>query len=270
MSLENFKIHLYTTYYSEKNEHRREELLSCLRQNLANKGLASITIFNENGNLSMFEDDKLIAIAISKRPTYKDFFDYINNKTESTDIHIIANTDIFFDEHVLALKYLDLKNKALALSRWDTTESYIPKLYNKNSSQDVWIFKGGIKENLIADFPLGVPRCDNRLLYELEQADYEVLNPSFSIKAYHLHKGQRDLVYDEDDNMHSIPPPYRYKYPHNYFSFWKTVYFNITKQPQLGRYRYDIKKLNNWWLIRLVRKLSEIIIGRKMQLIGYK
>ena len=142
-------------------------------------------------------------------------------------------------------------------------------MYNKNSSQDVWIFKGPIKPNLKADFPLGVPRCDNRLLYELQEAGYTVLNPAFSIKAYHIHKGQRELVYTEADNVYQIPPPYRYKYPHNMMGLWQTLWFNCTHKAKLGRYRYDIKKLNNWWIIRLPRKILEVISGSKMPLIGY-
>ena len=114
-----------------------------------------------------------------------------------------------------------------------------------------------------------MPRCDNRLLYELQQAGYQVLNPAFNLKAFHIHKGQRALVYNEDDNIYKIPPPYRYKYPHNMFGLWQTLAFNATHKPKLGTYRYDIKKMNNWWVIRLPRKLLEILTRKKMPLIGY-
>lgn len=264
------QIHLYTTYYPEKKAARRTELQQCLSNNLANKAISSITVFNEGGDLSDFKNDKVKVVPISQRPTYQDFFEYINKNSPSDHIHIIANTDIYFDEHIGVLKYLDLEGKALALSRWDATGFTQPQLYNKNSSQDVWVFKGPIKAALQADFPLGVPRCDNRLMYELEQGGYTVLNPAFSIKAYHIHEGQRALVYTEDDNIYKIPSPYRYKYPHNCWGFWKTLWFNCTHQEQLGRYRYDLKKLNNWWVIRLPRKVLEIVLRKKMPLIGYK
>ena len=52
------------------------------------------------------------------------------------------------------------------------------------------IFIGSIKHSLQADFPLGVPRCDNKLLFELQEAGYRILNPAFSIKAFHVHKKQ--------------------------------------------------------------------------------
>jgi hypothetical protein len=262
-------INLYTTFYPEKNRERNKELLACLEFNLDNDEINSVTIFNEGGDLSDFKSDKLKAVSIAKRPTYQDFFNHINHENRDNDIHIVANTDIYFDHHIAVLKHLDLKNKVLALSRWDTTETKSPVLYNRNDSQDVWIFKGKIKENLIADFPLGVPRCDNRLLFELQASGYKVLNPAFSIQAFHIHKGQRALVYTEDDNIYKIPPPYRYQYPHNMFGLWQTLVFNAMHKPKLGVYRYDIKKMNNWWVIRLPRKILEIMFSKKMPLIGY-
>ena len=90
------------------------------------------------------------------------------------------------------------------------------------------------KAELKADFPLGVPRCDNRLMYQLQEAGYKVLNPAFSIKVFHIHKGQRALVYTEGDNLHNIKPPYRYLYPHNLYGFWKTCFFNLKHKEQLG------------------------------------
>jgi len=262
-------IHLYTTFYPEQKAVRLKELEQCLANNLKNPALTRVTVFNEGGDLSAFKAEKLQIIPITKRPTYKDFFEHINAQNDNEAIHIIANTDIYFDAHIAVLQYLDLKDKALALARWDTTEARRPQLYNKNSSQDVWIFKGPIKSALQADFPLGVPRCDNRLLYELEQAGYTVLNPAFSIKSYHIHKGQRALVYTEEDNVYEIPPPYRYKYPHNWLGWWATLWFNRTHEVKLGAYRYDLKKLNRWWVIRLPRKILEIITNKSMPLIGY-
>ena len=264
------KLHLYTTYYNESKPARRRELNSCLQHNLDNSSLTSVTVFNEGGDLSAFVSDKLKVIHIAQRPPYQDFFNHINHENRDNDIHIIANTDIYFDKHIAVLKHLDLKNKVLALSRWDTTETKKPKLYNHNDSQDVWIFQGKIKESLMADFPLGVPRCDNRLLFELQETGYHVLNPAFSIKAFHIHKGQRALVYTEDDNIYKIPPPYRYQYPHNMFGLWQTLVFNAMHKPKLGVYRYDIKKMNHWWLIRLPRKLIEVLTRKKMPLIGYE
>ena len=262
-------IHLYTTFYPEAQRERREELLSCIKNNLQNPEISSVTVLNEGGDLSAFKSLKLTILPISKRPTYQDFFSLINQEVNDDTISIIANTDIFFDEHIGVLKYIDLSNTCLALARWDTTESIKPLLCNTNDSQDAWVFQGPIKAELCSDFPLGVPRCDNRLLYELQQVGYQVLNPAYSIKAFHLHKGQRYVVYGDDDSKHGILPPYRYLYPHNLFGFWKTLLFNQKHRYKLGAYRYDLKKLNRWWIIRLPRKVLELILKRDMPLIGY-
>ena len=262
-------IHLYTTFYPEKTPDRLRELQASLKKNSDNSSINTITVFNEEGDLSSFKSSKLQIISIEQRPTYQDFINYINANSNTDDIHIIANTDIYFDKNIEVLKHINLKDTCLALSRWDTADTIKPKLYNHNDSQDVWVFKGPIKENLSANFPLGVPRCDNRLLYELEKAEYMVLNPAFSIKSYHIHKGQRALVYSEDDNVYKIEPPYRYLYPHNLYGYWKTLYFNYKHKYKLGAYRYDIKKVNFWWPVRLLRKILEVLTRKKMPLIGY-
>ena len=262
-------ICLYTTFYIETNNYRKNELLTCLKNNISNKAISKIIVFNEGDSIAHVAPGKIEEVFIDKRPTYKGFINYINTNSTSDDVHIIANTDIYFDKNIEVLKHINLKDTCFALSRWDTTDTIKSKLYNRNDSQDVWIFKGPIKQTLQADFPLGVPRCDNRLMYQLQEAGYKVLNPAFSIKSFHVHKGQRALIYTEDDNVNKIVPPYRYLSPHNLFGFWQTLYFNYKHKKQLEAYKYDIKKLNNWWVIRLVRKLIEVITNKKLPLIGY-
>ena len=260
---------LYTTYYKEINNYRKNELLTCLKNNISNTAISKIIVFNEGDSIGHLAPGNIEEVFLDKRPTYNDFINYINVNSNPDDIHIIANTDIYFDSNIGVLQYINLKDTCLALSRWDTADTIKPKLYNHNDSQDVWVFKGPIKQTLQANFPLGVPRCDNRLMYQLQEAGYEVLNPAFSIKAFHIHKGQRALVYTEGDNTYNIKPPYRYLYPHNLYGFWKTYFFNLKYREKLGSYRYDVKKLNNWWVIRLPRKLIEVLTNKKLPLIGY-
>ena len=264
------QIHLYTTYYKEDNNYRKNELLTCLKINISNTAISKIIVFNEGDSIAHLAPSKIQELFINKRPTYKDFINYINTNSNQDDIHIIANTDIYFDKNIEVLKHINLKDTCLALSRWDTADTIKPKLYNHNDSQDVWVFKGPIKNNLKANFPLGVPRCDNKLLYVLQKAGYRVLNPAFSIKSFHVHRGQRALVYTEVNNLYNIKPPYRYLYPHNLYGFFKTPFFNLKHKEQLGAYKYDIKKLNKWWVIRLPRKLIEVLTNKKLPLIGYK
>ena len=150
-----FQINLFTTYYNEENNFRKQELLSCMQKNILNKTISKITIFNEGESLAYLTPTKIKEVFIEKRPTYRDFINYINANSNPDDINIIANTDIFFDKNLEVLKYINLNNTCLALSRWDTTDTIRPKLYNRNDSQDAWVFKGFIKQCLKADFPLG-------------------------------------------------------------------------------------------------------------------
>ena len=261
-------IQLYTTYYNEKNELRKNGLLACVKNNAQNPFINSVTVLNEGDDLSSLSE-KIVNRSVTKRPTYNDFIQITKQNSQEDTIHIIANTDIYFDRNIGVLWHLDLKNTCITLARWDTTESEKPILYNHNDSQDVWIFKGAIKSALNADFPLGVPRCDNRFLFEIEQSGYKVLNPSFSIRAFHMHKGQREVIYSESDNTYKIEAPYRFKYPHNWFGLWQTLLFNATHTTKLAPYRYDIKKINRWWIIKLYRKIYKTITHKPLPLIGY-
>jgi hypothetical protein len=41
------------------------------------------------------------------------------------------------------------------------------------------------------DFYMGLPRCDNRLVYVLQQHNYTVLDPAFAVHAVELDSTQR-------------------------------------------------------------------------------
>ena len=262
-------IHLYTTFYNEKNEHRRSELIEALTRNCQLNNITSVTIFNEGSSLKKISPSKIFEIPVDRRPNYSDFTEFINSKPKNNDIHIIANTDIYFDENIGVLLFIELKNTCFALGRWDTTESLKPELYNHNDSQDVWVFRGSINSELNSNYPLGVPRCDNRFMFDLEEVGYKVLNPAFSIKAFHLHEGQVHVVYKDGDNTYNIQPPYRYKYPHNLYNLFHTFMFNLKSPYKLGSYRYDLKKVNGWMPIRIYRGFFRLLTGRDPSLIGY-
>jgi hypothetical protein len=40
---------------------------------------------------------------------------------------------------------------------------------------------------------MGVPRCDNRLVYVLERAGYTVLDPTFAVRAIELDTSNRTM-----------------------------------------------------------------------------
>ena len=259
---------LLTTYYQDKNAFRREELLEVLKKNVENPVFSKVVVFNEGGDLGAVASEKLITVEMSQRPLFDDFFNYVRSFSIQDDISIIANTDIYFDETIsLAQKFLQ-ENDCWALSRWDI-DTGKPLLYNHNDSQDAWVFKGKPKESLQANFPLGVVRCDNKFMYLLQEAGYKVLNPAFSVKAYHLHKGQRAKVYTEADNIYNIQEPFAYKWPHNLKNGVAAFWHNTFSNPKLGTYQYDCKKINAWLLIRLLRKMYEVLSNKPFKRFGY-
>jgi hypothetical protein len=268
--MQNYKkqeLFLYTTYYSEFDDKRRIELETALVKNAALPQITKLHILNEGGDLSFLKSDKIEITQIKQRPSYSDFFELINKRAGDSDISIIANTDISFDKNIGVLLYLPLENNCIALSRWNIEGPGRFVVYNHCESQDAWIFKGKIR-NVTSNFHIGVPRCDNRILYELRAAGYRVLNPAFSIRSYHHHTGYRP-PYSEQNLSHFVDPPYDYLYPHNFYPLFQTCWFNLRHKEKLMPYRYDIKKINFLLLYRILRHSIEFVFRIKIKPIGY-
>jgi len=194
-------VNLYTSFYQDKDAKRQKELLYCLNKNIANPLIDNIFLIVE-GDVKLPKSDKLI-IVNGNRPTYRNFFDLVNDTVTSVnDISIIANTDIYFNE---TLASLDIhERQCIALSRWDKKKDGL-KLHNERFSQDSWIFKGKLRNVRFCDFYLGIPGCDNRIAYELNRAGYRMFNPATKIQSIHYH--QSDL-HNYDGSTPKIPKPY--------------------------------------------------------------
>lgn len=260
-------IRLFTTIYHEKNKLRKNELFEAIAKNIKVSAIGEIYLLNELEDIAELVHPKTKVIDIIHRPKYSDYFKIINEIAQEGDISILANTDIYFDESIGALEYTLTRENCFALSRWDTINSK-QILFNRNDSQDTWIFRGKIKENINGDFYLGVPRCDNRILFELHQAGYDVSNPAFSIRSYHLHTGIRE-EYTENNQDSFIPPPYKYLFPSNVYNLPRVLFFNLTHTAKLVGYCYDRKKINRWLLVKVARKLLQLFLKYEMPLIGY-
>lgn len=121
-------------------------------------------------------------------------------------VNIIANGDIYFD-HDSNLRAPE-EGQCFALSRWDVAQDGSLTHHRSAWSQDAWVFNG-LPPDIDAPFPMGVPGCDNALAALLTSAGMMVLNPSETIKAYHVHiSGHR--TYDRSPSSPDrVPPPYR-------------------------------------------------------------
>lgn len=240
-STNRIKHNLIVNYYTDKNSQRTNELNYCIFKNLYNENINKVvvictesdyakllTIYNENKS-------KLIPIITDKRPTYNDYF-AITTKlfNGKTNINIIANLDIIINpEELVQQKGADIRNvvsdyimnekTCLALTRWDVktdnvfnTNNHIDSstFFDRDDSQDTWIFMGGVPQISGADFTLGIAGCDNKISYLLEASGYNVINPSRTIKTYHLHltniRNYTDIVGHATERLQ---PPYKLLQP---------------------------------------------------------
>lgn len=163
-------IRLFYNYYEDKHPARKREIDFCLQKNLNNKLLTTVIIESQ------------------KKITYEFLFEQINKVTETNDINITCNSDIFFD-HTIALAENIKHKQVYALSRWDWYSPDLIKFFDRRDSQDVWIIRGKV-ENVFGNFTLGTRGCDNRIAYEFNKSGYTVSNPSQSIKTYHVHNSK--------------------------------------------------------------------------------
>lgn len=194
---------LYLNYYNDSNPARQAELTYCLSQNILNPLIDEIVLVVDNESTNLYEFNKFNKVNVimhtGMRPTYRYFFDLMNSKIQAgNEIHILANTDIYFQEGALEkiIKYIN-PGVCFALSAWDktTTGDLIIEKQNegndewvsKNDSQDAWIFRGPVKQVPLCEFSMGRPGCDNAVAACLIKAGYEVFNPALEIKLIHVH-----------------------------------------------------------------------------------
>jgi hypothetical protein len=206
-----------------------------------------------NSQITADQSDRIRQRQFSSRPTYADYFGWISEVSSSFDVSVLANSDIYFDSQVSVFRlWSPGPRKALCLSRWETVSAH-PRLNDRNDSQDAWIFAGPVR-GVNSNFPVGVPRCDNRIAYELESAGYEVLNPSFSLRAFHLHSGQRD-EYSIANRPHFVPPPYKYIWPHNLWPLPRTLAHNARHPECRVLWRLDRRKISQMLKLHWFSKL---------------
>lgn len=193
---------LVTSYYRTVNQKRNDEIDLVLEKNIANQFFERIILFCEKNIFPPFINPK-IEIIESERPTYFDFFK-IGNKFKGSII-VTTNSDIFFDSTIQLAGDFIGEGRVLALTRYEFTGSESGSIMKMGcDSQDTWIYKSPIDLRCIKSrFHLGIPGCDNRIAYELSRK-YDVINPSLSIKTYHIH----DSDYRTYNVEERIPEPY--------------------------------------------------------------
>jgi hypothetical protein len=214
MIINNENIILIIQYYIVNNndkdyqEKRQNEINKCLIINNDNKFINEIHLLVEEiYDLSFLNNtSKIKQILIKKRLTYQDVFEYYNNNL-SNQICILSNADIYFDESLNMLKYVNFNFKTiLCMTRYEDNEDNQLKLLSgleydisKNLtipdlkryrpsiwSQDCWIWKDHNIKIKNSNFNLGIVGCDNHIAYLFYLNNYSIINPSKLISINHL------------------------------------------------------------------------------------
>jgi hypothetical protein len=254
------QIRLFTSIYLESNPLRAAELGESLERNLKNPQIDEVCLFVENSAPCPPNSPKIRIRSVGERPKYSDYFDWIREIALDSDISIVANGDIWFDEQLGVFRvWRQNQSIVFALSRWESATGEGIRLNDRGDSQDSWIFFGPVKE-LRSDFPLGVPRCDNRIAKELEAAGYNVQNPSFSIISNHLHSGIR-AEYATENESGFVAGPYKYLWPHNLWTLPFTIFHNLAHPECRVRWRFDSRQANRMlrlhWLRQRIRRIRD-------------
>lgn len=199
-------INLFIEYYKDNSIERQKELDYCINKNIENHFIDYIYLLVNNIADIPFKSNRIFIINIKKRLTYNDFFKQTNKFP--TDINILFNADIYFDNSIYKVNELLGDKQCFALLRYNIiNNSMESKIFdNRSDSQDTWIFKGSIPVIEGADFNLGIGGCDNKIAYLLNNAGYKISNPCFILKTYHYHlteKRNYSVLFKD-----ILPPPY--------------------------------------------------------------
>jgi len=208
---------IITQFYITKNNNRTNEIRKCLALNAHNSQVNKIYLLNEkiysNKELGT-SNDKIKQVNINGRLKYSDVFSFVEKEKLSGFICIL-NSDIFFDKSAENIKRSGLENekKVFCQLRYeykDKTKLVDSKLFGpRQESQDAWIFHSSqnIEERFrkMFAFNLGVPGCDNKIVYLFNIIGYQCYNEPELIKCYHYHNINSRSY---DINTKSLPRPY--------------------------------------------------------------
>jgi len=200
---------LITSYYKSNNKDRQNEIDECIKKNIENPLISNIYLLNDKTyNAKILKNDKIKQFNIikDKKLLFKDAIEFINSYCHNENV-ILSNTDIYFDETLELLDDYDLTNKVLCLLRHDVKKDGTVDIFRhfnepRWDSQDTWIFKSPLKIDIHElNFSFGTLGCDNMFASKLYDQEYQLYNPSYSIKIYHLHNID-ERNYNIDDRVH--------------------------------------------------------------------
>ncbi|MEO9876493.1 MAG: exostosin family protein [Anderseniella sp.] len=186
-------LNLFLPYYTPQDHERAVELQYCLNRNLDSGLFAKIIMLVDDDSIAPREDRRLSILRFDRRPTYLDWVRESRQRCPG-QISVLANSDIYFDDSIgqILKIFMSEPNAFIALSRFDRTGDTLTPHANPHWSQDTWAFIPGEDDSKIHDkrfdVPLGVPRCDNKIVYVFATQGYRVFNPFPFVRSIHVHE----------------------------------------------------------------------------------
>lgn len=221
----------YVQWYVAANERRMREIDLCIRRLIANREISHVVLCVPVSDIPSLPQDILVTRTepghtseiqiLDRRLTYK----HVMQAAACVNtIYMIVNSDIVVPE-TAAAQIRNLLFRAgpaisVCLTRYEsclakmagvseditaTLREFTAKTCG-NDSQDLWAFRGGqhIQKLQGVNIPLGVPGCDNRIAWVLDQKT-RTMNPSRSIRTYHVH----DSGFRTYTQKSRVPKPYK-------------------------------------------------------------
>lgn len=197
-------INVFFPYYQCGDKDRQKEIDLCLRKNAENELIDKLFVVIDDGCECPVKNSNIQIINIDRRLTYKYWVD-LTHRFCSSGISLLCNSDIHFDESLSKVKQVLTSNKQfLALSRWELLDGTLSKHPNPHWSQDCWGFRVGEEFSPSfmhqLDFPMGVPRCDNKIAYLFATQGWQIFNPVDELKSIHVHETQMRTYHKKLDD----------------------------------------------------------------------
>jgi len=253
-------INLFQQFYINKIDERQNEIRKTLLYNCNNNLINNIYLLNEriytDEELGV-KSDKIKQIVIDKRMTYKDVFTFVENNNIDGYI-IISNSDIFFDKSIKNIQKCQVikDKKVYCLNRFNFNSKNLSgldlDLSGRPDCQDVWIYHSKFNNILfnkdIFDIELGIPGCDNKIIYLFKLLGFNCYNEPEIIKSYHFHKIMT-RNYDQNTKRPNYPyyaifPVLKHDYIDNCRNKFDYLSFDINEENK-KIYDYILTNINN-------------------------
>lgn len=261
-------IVLIQQFYVDSNKSRHKENIFCLQKNVKNAQIDKIILLNEREYSKKelgIDSSKITQVIVQNRLTYSKVFEYCSTIKDS--YVILANLDIFFDESLEEMKSVGLhKTKSVFCQLRHEYSQHKPlseaRLFGpRPDSQDAWIWHtnntlGTGKFKRLTDFKLGMPGCDNKIIYLFFLMGNICYNDPKRIKIYHYHTSQVRSYTPKDIIK---PPFYAIHHTIDNSKAANSTFNTLLDNNNLFDYISEKIKKNEHFIIPRIAKIENVI-----------